>query len=144
MLTIFEFFSHILSKEQVKEQTMFSREITLNKSLVLISLIALITSLTKIFSSLLFLIIICFFIWICSLMIRMVIVSRAWSDTKCQSGWIEWLSSSSDLNLKNIRFRTKFKSWLLSRYLVGTYLVGTESSRKKESAMSKNKSLWIE
>ena len=32
MLTLFKFFSNILSKEQTKEQTMFLKETTLNKS----------------------------------------------------------------------------------------------------------------
>ena len=101
-------------------------------------------SLTKVFSLLLSLTIIHFLVWICSSTIRMVIVSGTWSEVKCHSDWIEWLSSSSNLNYRNIKLRTKFESWLLLEYLVETQLMGSDRPKLKESAMSNNKSLWEE
>jgi len=83
ILMIFEFFSYMISKDQAKEQTVLSREMASNRLLVLISLMAFITLLTKIFSFLLLLIIVHFLVWMYSLMIGMVIVSEVWSNAKC-------------------------------------------------------------
>lgn len=83
ILTIFKFFSCIISKDWAKEQTVLLREIASNRLLVLMSLMAFITFLIKIFSFSLSLTIIHFLIWIYSLIISIMIVSRAWSDAKC-------------------------------------------------------------
>jgi len=56
---------------------------------------------------------------------------------------IEWLSSSIDPSLRNMRLMTEFESCWLSEYLVRMQLVGSDSSRRKESAMSIRVSLWI-
>jgi len=144
ILTIFKFSSYILSIKQTRVRTTFSRDSTSNKSLVSIDLIVLIRLLMKTFSSSLFLTIIHFLVWICSLTIKIVIVSRAWSKMKCYSSWIEWLFSSSDPNCRNIKSRIKFKSWLLSEYLVETWLMGLDRPKLKNSAMSNNKLLWEE
>ena len=123
MLMIFEFFVHILSIELTRLRITFSSCSTSDKSLILISLNALINSLTKTLSLLLFLTIVCFLAWICSPKIGIVIVNRAWSEVSLYSRWIVWLLNSFDLNHKNIRSSTKFISWLLSEYLVRTWLV---------------------
>ena len=81
ILIIFKFISYIISKDWVKEQTVLLREIVSNRLLVLMSLMAFITFLMKVFSSLLSLTIVCFLVWICSLTIGMVIISGAWSNT---------------------------------------------------------------
>ena len=57
---------------------------------------------------------------------------------------MEWLSNSSELYLRNIRSMTKFELWSLSEYLVETELVGYDRPNKRESIISKSKSLWIE
>jgi len=120
MLTIFKFFSQISFIVWANNWTISSKESIFDKLLVSISLKALINSVTKFFSSSLSLMIAHFLIWICSSKIGMVIVSGAWSETRHHLGWIEWLSSFSDPNLRNIRLRTEFESWLLLEYLVET------------------------
>ena len=122
---------------------MFSRESISEILLVLISLMALINSATKIFSFSLSLIILYFLVWICSLKIGIVTISRAWSETRYYLEWMEWLSSSSDPNLRNIRSRTEFESWLLLEYLVGMQLVGLKRAKYIKSVMSKSKFLWM-
>ena len=144
ILMILAFFSHVLSMVLVKELMTFLSNSTSDKLFVLIDLKALIKSLIKDFSSLLPLMIKFFLVWMCSSTIGIVIVSRAWSEVKCYSGWIEWLSSSSDLYFKNAKSRTEFESWLLSRYLVGMQLEGDDRPRNKEFVMSISKLLWIE
>ena len=74
-------------------------------------------------------------------MIEIMTVKGTWSEVSLQSRWIEWLSSSSDPNCKNIRSSTGFASWLLSEYLVGTQLVEVEIPKLKESAILKKRSL---
>ena len=81
ILIIFKFISHIISKDWVKEQTVLLREIVSNRLLVLMSLMAFITFLMKVFSFLLSLTIVYFLVWICFLTIGMVIISGAWSNT---------------------------------------------------------------
>ena len=46
-----------------------------------------------------------------------------------------WLSISKKFGLKNIRSMTEFTSFTLSEYLVGTWLVGLNKIRSKESTM---------
>ena len=43
-----------------------------------------------------------------------------------------------------MRSMTKFELWSLSKYLVGTGLVGYDSSNKRESVISISKLLWVE
>jgi len=54
------------------------------------------------------------------------------------------LSSSKELDLRNIKLMTEFESLLLSEYLVGTGLEGCENERLKESTISRSKSLCTE
>ena len=78
-------------------------------SSVLIDLSILMSLLTKFFSSLLSLTIICYLVWICSLNIEMVTISSTWSETSLYLGCIKCLSSSSDPYLRNIKLMTEFK-----------------------------------
>jgi len=64
-----------------------------------------------------------------------VIDKGAWSDVRCQSGWIKWLFSSEEPHHRNIKSITKFESLSLSEYLVGTWLIEHERFKLKESAM---------
>ena len=52
-----------------------------------------------------------------------------------------WLSIAKKFGLRNIRLIMKFMSFALSKYLVGTWLVGFDKIRSKESAMSVSRSL---
>ena len=74
----------------------------------------------------------------------MMTVRGVWSDDSLHSGWIVWLSNLTDPYLKNMRSITEFELWSLSEYLVETGLVRYNSPSKKESVMSKSKSLWEE
>ena len=141
ILMIFEFLSHVLLMALAIELITFSSDSTLVKLFESIDLIALIKLLMKDFSSLLSLIIKHFLFWTYSSIIGIVMVSGVWSKNKYQSGWMEWLSSSSDLYFKNIKSMTEFESWLLSEYLVRMWLVGDERLRDKESVMSMSKLL---
>ena len=89
ILTIFEFLFYISSMVLASKLMTFSSDSTLVKLFVSIALISLIKSLMKDFSFLLPLMIDCFLFWTYFLMIGMVIVSGAWSEDKCQLGWIE-------------------------------------------------------
>ena len=97
---------------------------------------ALINLSTKFSSSLLFLIIVHFLVWICSSKLSMLMVSRTWLDVNLQSRWMGWLTYSDDSGLRNIRLMTEFESCWLSKYLVRTWLVGLDSSKCKKSVMS--------
>ena len=99
------------------------------------------TSLTNFSSSLLFLSIVSLKDWMNSSVMEMVIVRSAWSDVSCQSGWIMWLLSSLDPLHRNIRLMTKLNSPVISEYLVGTGLVGIDSSKLNESVIIKRSSL---
>jgi len=70
-----------------------------------------------------------------SFAIGMETVREAWLEMSCQSGWIKWLLSSVEPLCKNIKLMTKFDSPIVSEYLVGTGLVGTDKSRLNESAI---------
>jgi len=52
-----------------------------------------------------------------------------------------WLSNPFELLCKNIRSMTELEPFSLSKYLVGTRLVGTDKSRLNESAMISELSL---
>ena len=73
--------------------------------------------------------------------IRMVTVRRMWSNNNLYSGWIAWLSNSTELYLRNMRLMTEFKLWSLSKYLVG---VEYNRPNKRESVMSISKLLYKE
>jgi len=49
---------------------------------------------------------------------------------------MEWLSSSNDSGLRNVRLMTKFELCWLLEYLVGTWLVSLDSSKLKKSEIS--------
>ena len=89
ILTTFKFSSHILSIEQARIRTIFSSKSTFNRLLVSIELIDLMSSSMKVFSSSLSLTIICFLVWIYTLIIGIVTVRKAWSDIRYHSGWME-------------------------------------------------------
>ena len=71
----------------------------------------------------------------------MVTVRGAWSNDNLYSRWMVWLSSLTVLYLRNMRSMTEFEFWSLSEYLVRTGLVGYNSPNKRESIMSRSKSL---
>ena len=118
ILTVFEYWAYKLSIVWVMVWTELLNE-TISKMLdVLISWIWLISSLMNFFSSLLSLTSECFLVWICFLNIGIQIVRGVWSEMSLYSRWIEWLLSSSDPYLRNIKLITKFESQSLSEYLV--------------------------
>jgi len=57
---------------------------------------------------------------------------------------MKWLLDSREYGLRNIKLMTEFDSCWLSKYLVETLLIDSDSSSWKESAMSIRVSLWIE
>jgi len=74
-----------------------------------------------------------------------IITNRgAWSDESQRSGWMKWLLTSVDLLHKNMRSITKFALVLESKYLVGTWLIGSKSSRLNKSAIVKRSLLKVE
>jgi len=105
-------------------------------------LIASISSAMNLSSSLLFLIIVCHLSRTNSLIMEMLTVNRAWSNKYWNSRWMVWLSIFKEFSHRNIRLITKFASFVLSKYLVGTWLVGFDKIRSKESAMSVIRLLW--
>ena len=70
-----------------------------------------------------------------SLAIGIVTMREAWSDDRCQSGWIEWLLSLVNLLWRNIRSITELASPSVLEYLVEVGLVGVNKSKLKESAI---------
>ena len=74
----------------------------------------------------------------------MLIVRRAWSEGKQSSEWILWLVSFNEFDSKKIRSMTKLELFSLSEYQVGTYWIGENKARSKESAISTRLSLWEE
>ena len=69
------------------------------------------------------------------------IVIRVWSDNILQSGWIwYWLNSRED-GQRNTKSKIELALWSLSEYLVGTYSIGLEILREKESEISKRELL---
>ena len=74
-------------------------------------------------------------------MMDMVMERGAWSEVRCQSGWMEYWLMSFDLYLRNIRSMVEFDSSAISEYLVGQELVGDERAKLKEFAIIKRSSL---
>ena len=133
--TTFEFFVQILSKELANLLTMLSRWAILLISDMLILLSDSVSSLMKVCFLLLSLTIEHFLVWTCFSTIGIMTVRGTWSEVSLQSEWIKWLSILLEPNHRNIRLMTELVSWILSEYLVRTWLVGTERSRLKQSAM---------
>jgi len=96
-----------------------------------------ITSLMNSTSSSLFLAIVLLWVMVCSSIIGMMIIRDAWSDVRHYSRWIRWVFSSKESHCRNIKSMTKFKLFALSEYLVGTWSVGYERLKLKESAITK-------
>ena len=63
-----------------------------------------------------------------------VIVKEAWLEERCHSEWIEWLLRTEESHWTNMRSMVKFNSLALSVYLVGTWLIGIDKNKSKESA----------
>ena len=102
------------------------------------------TSLTNFSSSSLFLDIVSLEDWTNSSAMGMVIMRGAWSNISHQLGWIMWPLSSLDPLHRNIRSVTELDSPVISKYLVGTGLVGVDSSKLNESATIKRSLLMNE
>ena len=66
--------------------------------------------------------------------IGMAMVKGAWSEERHYSGWMKWLLRVGELYWMNIRSMVEFESLILSAYLVGIWLVGTNNDKSKESA----------
>ena len=137
ILMILEFLSQAYSTVLVNNSTIFFRTMVSDRLEVLMNTISLIKFLMNDFSSLLSLVIDC--LWFSEYSsIGIVIVRGVWSDNSLHSRWMVWLSNSTNPYLKNMRLMTKFELWSLSKYLVEIWLVGYNSSSKKESIMSKS------
>ena len=79
----------------------------------------------------------------CSSLMVMVIVRRAWSEVSCQEEWIACQLSLLESLQRNIRSNTKSDIPSISKYIVGIGLVGINKSRLNDSAII-NRSLLIE
>jgi len=73
-----------------------------------------------------------------------VMVRGAWSNIRCQSECIKWLFNLLEPLWRNMRSMTEFESLTLSKYLVGTWLVGLDKSRLNKSAIIRRSSLMVE
>ena len=104
------------------------------KSLVLMLLIVCTTSSMNLDSSSLFFIMEYLNKLMFSSVISILTVSRAWSNESWKLGRMEWLVSSLELLRRNMRSMVKLEPLSVSKYLVGTMLVGLDSSKLKESA----------
>ena len=104
------------------------------KSLVLMLLIVCTTSSMNLDSSSLFFIMEYLNKLMFSSVISILTVSRAWSNESWKLGRMEWLVSSLELLRRNMRSMVKLEPLSVSKYLVGTILVGLDSSKLKESA----------
>ena len=144
ILIILEFLSQALLAIQVNESTMFSRDLVSDKLEVSIEEMFFIKSLMNDFSFSLSLLIECLELLVCYSSIGIVTVRGVWSNDNLHFWWIVWLSSSTDLYLKNMRSITECEFWSLSKNLVRTGLVGYERLSKRKSIMSKRISLWAE
>jgi len=144
MSVSFVFLSHILSMFLAKLLTAFSNKRMLKRfetSKFLIVLIVLFTncsSLTLFFQTVLLCIL------INSSGIGIVTVKGASLEERHYLGWMEWLLRIDESHWRNIRSMTKFESLMLSAYLVGTWLVGNNSDKWKESVIIIKSSLMDE
>ena len=144
ILTIFKFLNQIFSVLSVNLYMIQLRSYLLVIWSVFSSLIAVIISAMNFSSSLLFLTIVYFLVWIYSSKIMISTVRGVWSDKSLYSGWIVWLLSSYEFSQRNMRLIIEFESSWLSEYLVGTWLVDLEIHKFIESVISIKRSLWAE
>jgi len=110
ILMIFEFLNQISSILSVNLCMICSRTSLLVMWSVFSPLIVIISSTMDFFSSLPFLTIVCFLVWINSSSIVILTVSGAWLDKSLHSGWIVWLLSSDKFSQRNMRSIVKFES----------------------------------
>ena len=132
-----EFLSYACLTELAKELTVFSSWLESDRLEVSSSLRELVTSLINA-ASLLFLMIDHLKEFTNSSTMGILMVREVWSDVRHHSRWIMWLLSSDDPLHKNMRSMTKFVSLRLSKYLVGTWLMGIDKSRLNESAIMRS------
>ena len=144
ILTVFECLCHNSSILDDSAMTTFSRVSAFWIDVIFTFLMAWAMLLTKCFSSLLpFANIHCISNNV-SLRIVISTVIGAWLDDSLQLGWIWWWLNSGEDGLRNTKSKTKLVLWSLSEYLVGTFSIGLEISKEKESVISKRESLWLE
>ena len=129
------FFLHVCLIDTARVLTTFSSLSLSVKLEVLRFLRAAASSLMNDSSSLLFFTIENLDVMMFSSVIEMVIVSEVWSEESRQSGWIKWLLSSEKPLHRNMRSMTELDSLSGVEYLVGTWLVGTNKSKLKESVI---------
>ena len=141
MLMVFAFFFQAISIALVNLLTVWSRLTMSDITEVLILLNKDVRSLINDISSLLSLTIDCWLVLIYSSTMGIVIARDTWLEESLQLEWIKWLSSSFEPLWRNMRSMTKFESCSLSEYLVGTWLVGIESSKLNKSAIIRRSSL---
>jgi len=135
ILTTFECLNQILSVLCINSCTTCSILSLLEICSIFRLLMELMSSASKFLFSSLFLIIVCFLVWICFSKITILTVSGVWLDFSLYLGWIIWLSNSTEVSWRNMRSMTKFESFWLSEYIVETWLVDLEIHKFKESAM---------
>ena len=104
------------------------------KSLVLMLLIACTTSSMNLDSSSLFFAMEYLNELMFSLAISILMVSGAWSNESWELRRMEWLLSLLEPLQRNMRSMVELEPLSVSKYLVGTMLVGLDSSKLKESA----------
>ena len=118
ILTILEFLSQALLTMQTSKFMMFSSDLISDRLEVLMDEIFLIKSLMNNISSLLPLVIECFWSLKSCSSIGIITVREVWSDNNLYSGWIVWLSNLTKPYLRNMKSMTEFKLWSLFKYLV--------------------------
>ena len=104
------------------------------KSLVLMLLIACTTSSMNLDSSSLFFAMEYLNELMFSLAISILMVSGAWSNESWELRRMEWLLSLLEPLQRNMRSMVELEPLSVSKYLMGTMLVGLDSSKLKESA----------
>ena len=143
ILTTFEYLNQILSMLYANSCITCSRFSLLEICFMFRLLTELMSSVRKFLSSLLFLMIVYFLVWMCFSKITILTVSRVWSDISLYSEWIIWLSNSDEVSQRNIRSMTKFELFWLFKHLVGTWFIYLEIHKLKESAISVRILQWL-
>jgi len=134
-LIIFEFFTYTLSMMLARSFTVFSKWDISDKFVMSRFLMDAIISLINYSSSSLFLMIDLFLELIFSSTIGIIVVRGMWLEVGYYLEWIKWLSSLVEPHQKNIILMTEFKSFALSEYLIGTWLMEIDKFKLKESAI---------
>jgi len=119
----------------MKSCTTLSSDLLLEISVILRLPTLFLSLLMKLFSSLLFLIMVHYLSWMNSLLMIISTVREAWLEEPHKLDRIIYVSNSSELTQRNIKSITKLYSLELSAYLVGTWLIGVNKSRLKESVI---------